>query len=48
MVNKEMKINETVDEIKKRYGKNSILKGTSLLKDSTIMERNKKIGGHHE
>ena len=39
---------ETIDTIKKRFGKNSLLKGTSLLADSTAMERNKKIGGHHE
>ena len=47
-VNKNIKINETVDIIKKRYGKNSILKGSSLLNDSTIIDRNQKIGGHHE
>lgn len=39
---------ETIDTIKKRFGKNSLLKGTSLLNDSTAIERNKKIGGHHE
>ena len=32
----------------KRFGKNSLLKGTSLLPDSTAIERNGKIGGHHE
>lgn len=41
-------LNNTIDTLKKRYGKNTILKGTSLLEDSTIMERNQKIGGHHE
>ena len=41
-------LNKTIDSIKDKYGKNSILKGTSLLSDSTIKERNKKIGGHHE
>lgn len=41
-------INETVDSIKNKFGKNSILKASSLLKDSTIKERNKKIGGHSE
>ena len=39
-------INEAVDNIKNKYGKNSILKASSLLKDSTARERNKKIGGH--
>lgn len=39
-------INSTVDEIKERFGKNSITKASSLLEDSTAIERNKKIGGH--
>ena len=44
----EEKIQCAIDEIKDRYGKNSILKASALLEDSTIMDRNKKIGGHHE
>lgn len=43
----EEEINATIDEIKTRFGKNSILKASSLLPDSTIIERNKKIGGHN-
>ena len=39
-------INSAVDDIKNKYGKNSIIKASSLLKDSTAIERNKKIGGH--
>lgn len=39
-------INHAVDEIKSKYGKNSIIKASNLLKDSTAIERNKKIGGH--
>ena len=39
-------INETIDNIKNKYGKNSILKASSLLSDSTAIERNKKVGGH--
>ena len=39
---------KALDEIQAKYGKNSILKSTSLLSTSTIKERNKKIGGHHE
>lgn len=39
-------INKAIDDIKDKYGKNSILKASSLLKDSTAKERNKKIGGH--
>ena len=41
------KFNITVDEIKDKFGKNSILYATSLLEDSTIKDRNKKIGGHY-
>lgn len=40
------RINSTIDEITNRYGKNSLLKASSLLKDSTIIDRNNKIGGH--
>lgn len=41
-------VNFAVDEIKNKFGKNSIIKASSLLKDSTAIERNKKIGGHRE
>lgn len=44
----EIKVNEAIDEIKNRYGKNSLIKASSLLEDSTAIERNQKIGGHHE
>ena len=47
-IKKEEKIQNAIDEIKEKYGKNSLVKASALLKDSTIMERNKKIGGHHE
>ena len=40
-------INNTLDEITNKFGKNSILPASSLLKDSTLIERNKKIGGHN-
>jgi len=45
-IRKKDNINNAVDSIKNKYGKNSILKASSLLKDSTARERNKKIGGH--
>ncbi len=47
-IEKEEKINSTIDQIKEKYGKNSLVKASALLSDSTIMDRNKKIGGHHE
>ncbi len=34
--------------IKKRFGKNAILKGTSYQPGATGRERNQSIGGHHE
>ena len=33
-------------DIKKKYGKNAILKGTNLEKGATTIERNRQIGGH--
>ena len=39
-------IQNAVINIKKKFGKNSILKGTSLQKNATAMERNRQIGGH--
>lgn len=44
---KEKKLNEVIDQIIHRFGKNSIFKGTSLLKESTLKERNRLIGGHN-
>lgn len=45
--NKYDNVNNVIDEIKNKYGKNSLLKATNLLKDSTAIERNKKTGGHY-
>lgn len=39
--------NEAIDNIKNKYGANSLLKASSLLKDSTAIKRNNKIGGHN-
>ena len=46
--NEEVKVNTAVDEIKSKFGKNSIVKASSLLPDSTAIARNEKIEGHHE
>lgn len=35
-------------DIKKKYGKNSILKGMNLEEGATAIERNKQVGGHSE
>lgn len=40
------KVQKTVLEIKKKFGKNSLLKGINLDKSSTMQERNNQIGGH--
>ncbi|MCI8575905.1 MAG: Y-family DNA polymerase [Bacilli bacterium] len=34
------------DEVKNKFGKNSLIKASHLLPDSTAIERNQKIGGH--
>ena len=33
-------------QIKKKFGKNAILKGMNLLDGETAKERNEQIGGH--
>ena len=38
---------KAVDEIRNKYGKNSLIKVSNLLHDSTYIQRNKKIGGHN-
>jgi len=45
---KERKIQEAMIGIKKKYGKNAILKGMNLEEGATARERNQTIGGHHE
>lgn len=44
----EGKIQDAIQEVKKRFGKNSLNHASSLLSYSTILSRNEKIGGHHE
>lgn len=39
-------VQQAILDIKKKYGKNSILKGTSYLEFSTGKDRNNQIGGH--
>lgn len=43
---KDRKIQQAVNTIKKRYGKNAILKGMNLQESATTQERNRQIGGH--
>lgn len=44
---KERKMQEAIIEIKKKYGKNSILKAMNLQEKATTRKRNKLIGGHN-
>ncbi len=43
---KERSIQRAMLDIKKKYGKNAILKGMNLEEGATAMERNQQIGGH--
>ena len=43
---REKKMQLAILEIKKKYGKNAILKGTNLEEGAMTKERNKQIGGH--
>lgn len=45
---RERKIQEVILGIKKKYGKNAVLKGLNLEDGATARERNQTIGGHHE
>ena len=44
---KERKMQEAIIEIKKKYGKNSILKAMNLQEKATARKRNKLVGGHN-
>ncbi len=44
---KEQNLQQTIVSIKKKYGKNSILKGMNLEKKSTQQKRNTLVGGHN-
>lgn len=43
---RERKLQETMIDIKNKFGKNAILKGMNLEKGATAKERNNQIGGH--
>ncbi len=42
----EKAVQESMVEIRKKYGKNAVLKGSDLLEGSTAKTRNDSIGGH--
>lgn len=43
---KEKRLQQAMLDIKKKYGKNAILKGMNLEEGATARERNRQIGGH--
>ena len=43
----ENKLSEAIIEIKSKFGKNAILKGTNFEEGATGIERNKQVGGHN-
>lgn len=45
---KERRRQEAILSIKKKFGKNAILKGINYADGATQKERNQQIGGHHE
>lgn len=46
ILKKERKLQEAMLQVKKKYGKNAILKGMNFEEGATAIERNKQIGGH--
>lgn len=46
MLEKEKKLQHALLDIKKKFGKNSVLKGMNLQKGATGKDRNNQIGGH--
>lgn len=45
---REKRIQKAVIKIKKKYGKNAVLKGMNLEEGATTISRNQQIGGHKE
>ncbi|MDY4161563.1 MAG: DNA methylase [Prevotella sp.] len=46
MLRKEKKLSQAVLDIKRRFGKNAIVKGINFADGATMVERHKQIGGH--
>ena len=42
----EKHLQQAMHDIKKKFGKNALLKGTSLQDGATAQQRNRQIGGH--
>ena len=46
-IEKDKKVQETLVEIKNKYGKNAVLKGMNLCEKATARKRNTLVGGHN-
>lgn len=46
LLKKERALQETTLDLKRRFGKNAILKGSNLYEEATAKQRNEQIGGH--
>ena len=46
-IEKEKKLQESLVEIKEKFGKNAVLKGMNYLDKATMRKRNGLIGGHN-
>ena len=44
--NREKRMQEAMLRIKKKFGKNAVLKGMNLQEGATARDRNEQIGGH--
>ena len=47
-LDKQRKLQKTIDKVKSIYGKDAIARGSSLLEESTAKERHNQIGGHRK
>ena len=45
-LDREKKMQQAMVDIRKKFGKNAILKGMNLEEGATARERNRQIGGH--
>jgi DNA polymerase V len=43
---REERMQQAILDIKKKYGKNAIVRGMNLEEGATAMERNRQVGGH--
>ena len=43
---RETRLQQSILELQKRFGKNAVLKGMNFEEGSTAIARNKQVGGH--